>query len=227
MKVYKEIQPSILKLKDLEIRVLTFKEVKPYIVKNHYSHSLASSMKLALGFYYEDNLVTAIIYGYPVGRRTIQWLQVESRNCAELVRLFSEDGLPRNTESYCIGKSFSYIKKNMPELKYLISYSDPNHGHVGYIYQATNWRYIGLQRMLVPGKRMYIDGKEIHRRTLNAKHGSTSDKNLKNIYGERLEIKPALKKHVYIMCLGSKKEKKEWYKKFPEKQYPKIKKEEI
>ena len=210
-------------LKDLEIRKIDFQEAKKYIKENHYSHTIASSVKLALGFYYKEELVTAIVYGCPVGRRVTQWLQIERENCVELIRLFSKDGLPPNTESYCIGKSFKYIKENMPNLKYLISYADPNHGHVGYIYQATNWRYVGVQRRLLPERRIFIDGKETHARSLNAKHGSTSKKKLEEIYGDRLEIKSALKKHVYLMCLGNKKERRSWYKKFPEKPYPKIK----
>ncbi len=80
-----------------------------------------------------------------------------------------------------------------------------------------------MQRRLLPERRIFIDGKETHTRTLNAKHGSTSKKKLQEIYGDRLVIKSALKKHVYLMCLGNKKERREWYKKFPEKPYPKIK----
>ena len=115
------------------------------------------------------------------------------------------------------------IRQASSELKYLISYADPNHGHVGYIYQATNWRYIGVQRRLLPERRIFIDGKETHARTLNIKHGSTSKKKLEEIYGDRIKIVSALKKHVYLMCLGNKKERRDWYKKFPEQSYPKIK----
>jgi len=219
----KQIKELDFELKDLEIKKIDFREAKKYIIKNHYSHTIASSVKLALGFYYNKELVTAVVYGCPIGRRVTEWLQIDRENCVELIRLFSKDGLPKNIESYCIGQSFKYIRQNRPEFKYLISYADPNHGHIGYIYQATNWRYVGVQRRLLPERRIFIDGKEVHTRNLNAKHGSTSKKNLEQIYGDRLEIKSALKKHVYLMCLGNKKEKRDWYKKFPEQPYPKIK----
>jgi len=221
----KKLKTEILKnfqLQDLEIKEIAFQTTKKYIKENHYSHTISSSIRVSLGFYYKNNLITAVVYGCPIGRRVTQWLQVSGDNCLELVRLFSEDGLPKNTESYCIAQSFKYIKEKYPQYKYLISYADPNHGHVGYIYQATNWRYVGVQRRLLPERRIFIDNKEVHTRSLNAKHGSTSKKKLEEIYGNRLKIIQALKKHVYLMCLGNKKEKKEWYTKFKELPYPKI-----
>ena len=208
-------------LKEMEIKQIDYSIAKSYIKENHYSHTIPSSVKISLGFYYKGELKLAIIYGCPVGRNVTNWLQVEHSNCLELVRLFSADGMPKNTESYCISKSFQFLKQNYPQYKYLISYADPNHGHCGYIYQATNWKYVGVQRRLLKERKILIDGKEVHARTLNAEHGSTSDSNLKKIYGDRLEILGAMKKHVYLMCLGNHKECKEWYSKFTFLPYPK------
>jgi len=182
----------MIKLTELKMKQVSYERAKYYIKDNHYSHSIPASVKIALGFYCKTELITMIVYGCPVGRNVNQWLGTDSDNCLELVRLFSNDGLPKNMESYCIGQSFLFLKTKYPQYKYLISYADPNHNHVGYIYQAT-----------------YIDGKEVHCRVLNSKHGSTSEEKLKEIYGDRLTITTALKKHVYIMCLGNKKEKKE------------------
>ncbi|HEY0089168.1 MAG TPA: hypothetical protein VGB37_10000 [Candidatus Lokiarchaeia archaeon] len=208
-------------LKDLEIKQIDYSLAKIFIKENHYSHTIPSSVKVSLGFYYKEELKTAIIYGAPVGRNVTNWLQVEHSNCLELVRLFSAEGMPKNTESYCISKSFQFLKQNYPQYKYLISYADPNHGHCGYIYQATNWKYVGIQRRILKERIILIDGKEVHSRTLNAKHGSNADDKLKEIYGDRLEIKGALKKYVYLMCLGNHKECKEWYNKFTFLPYPK------
>jgi len=206
---------------DLSIRPLLFREAKKYISSHHYSKTMPMGVKIALGFFYNRELVTAVVYGAPVGRRVTSWLKCDNTNCLELVRLFSEDGMPKNTESYCLGKSFEYLKREYPAYKYLISYADPNAGHAGIIYQATNWYYTGTQRRLLPERRIFIDGIETHTRTLNIKHGSTSGDNLLQIYGNRLEIRDAKKKHVYLMCLGNKREKKEWYAKFNQEPYPK------
>jgi len=210
-------------LKDLIIEELNFKITKNFIIENHYSHTLGSGVKVSIGFFYNNELVTAIVYGNPIGRETKKFLHLQEQdNVLELVRVFSKDGLPKNTESYCIGKSFIILKQKYSIYKYLISYADAQHGHVGYIYQATNWKYIGVQSRTNFG--IFLDGKEIHARTCNSQFGTSSKIKLKEIFKERIQFEDYLKKHVYIMCLGSHKEKKEWYAKFTQFPYPKIEK---
>jgi hypothetical protein len=205
-------------LKNLIIKKLDFKTTKEFISTNHYSHCLGSGVKVSIGFFYNNELVTAIVYGNPIGREIKKYLHLsETEEILELVRVFSKDGLPTNTESYCIAKTFELLK---PTYKYLISYADAQHGHVGYIYQATNWKYMGEQTRTNFG--IFMDGKEIHARTCNSKYGTSSKLKLKEIFGERIEFKDYLKKHIYIMCLGSHKEKKEWYSKFTFLPYPKV-----
>jgi hypothetical protein len=206
-------------LSKLIIKEIPYSEAKQYISKNHYSGCLGSSIRTSIGFFNNNLLVTAVIYGYPVGRRASNYLSPNKIENAELVRLFSQDGLPKNTESYCISKSFKFLKENYSEIKYLISYADGAHGHVGYIYQATNWKYIGSSN---PGNGTFIlDGKNIHPRTLYAKHGTSDRNKIKTIYGERVIIKHTEAKYIYIMCLGNKKECREWYSKFKQLPYPK------
>jgi hypothetical protein len=206
-------------LNQLEMKEIEYSIAKIYINENHYSHTLGCSIQLSLGFYYKDELCTAIIYGDPVGINVKSFLQTESKPL-ELVRLFSKDGLPKNTESYCLSKSFKYLKEKYSQFKYLISYADPNHGHCGYIYQATNWKYIGLSSK-DGHPTIHIDGKNVHPRSLYSKHGTSSIVVLKEIYGNRLETIEKLQKHVYLMCLGNHRECKEWYSKFTFLPYPK------
>ena len=228
MKTFQDIQEQIAEigysstfdLKKLEMRELSFQESEKYITKNHYSHTISRSLVASLGFFYKGILVTAVVYGHPVGRNTGKFLKVPIGTFAELVRAFSKDGLPKNTESFCLGKSFKYLKENCPEIKYLITYADPNHGHVGYIYQATNWQYVGKSSK-DGHPTIFIDGINAHPRSLYAKHGTSSIKELKDIYGDRLQTAKKLQKHVYLICLGTKRDRKYWYAKFEQKPYPK------
>lgn len=65
-----------------------------------------------------------------------------SRDVFELNRLWVHDSLPRNTESQFIGWCLNQVKKAHPGV-ILISYADGKMGHIGYVYQATNWIYAG------------------------------------------------------------------------------------
>lgn len=61
----------------------------------------------------------------------------------ELARLWVEDSMPRNTESWFLGQIISVLRKaNRPAM--LVSYADPSQNHLGRIYRATNWTYDGM-----------------------------------------------------------------------------------
>lgn len=59
----------------------------------------------------------------------------------------------------------SMVKRQSPKLRLLVSYADPEQGHAGIIYQASNWVYVGR----IPPTRMYRDnvtGKVVHSRSV-------------------------------------------------------------
>jgi hypothetical protein len=61
----------------------------------------------------------------------------------ELARLWVEDWMPLNTESWLLAQAVRHVRKNRPDVKFLVSYADPSAGHKGTIYKAANWRSDG------------------------------------------------------------------------------------
>ena len=57
----------------------------------------------------------------------------------ELARLFLDDDIPTNGESFLIAQTVRLIRKMSNKPKALVSYADPSHGHEGAIYRASNW----------------------------------------------------------------------------------------
>lgn len=209
-----------MKVTDLTMKVLDRSTAKIFIEKYHYSKSCPpSKITIALGFYYKDKLSTVIVYGQPSGRNLAKsiWDGGDEKECLELNRLFSHDWCPKNTESYCIGQSFKYIRENFPHIKVLVSYADSNYGHYGYIYQATNWIYTGIGSN---ERALFIDGKRVHRRELFDIYGTSSMKFLKEKYGNRFTYSDRNPKYRYVYILGSKKERKEIIKKLKYQQLP-------
>jgi len=95
---------------------------------------------------------------------------VDSENCATLSRLWLSDDLPSNSESRALGVMLRFLRRYQGAVKFIVSYADPNVGHLGRIYQATNWLYVGLCEdtgMVDPG-----DGKRWHTRTLSSLIGT-------------------------------------------------------
>ena len=207
----------------LSIREIDRKLARDMIIKNHYSQKW-TKCSVALGLYYSDGtqhkffdmedekLIGVICYGDPIGRHSGASISTEipRENVYELVRLFIYDGYGDNIESYLIGQGFKWLKENAPEIKVLVSYSDPEQGHLGIIYQATNWIYQGNSIRLMPNYaiRLTENGKWMHSRNVTTKFGSHNLEKLKKKIGHTFWRKEEPEKHRYLYLLCCKKDKK-------------------
>tara|TARA_Y100000310_G_C20392519_1_gene673499 strand:+ start:72 stop:740 length:669 start_codon:yes stop_codon:yes gene_type:complete len=178
---------------------------KEVIVKHHYSHAFPSA-ELSLGFYVDGKLNAVVVYGQSASSTMKESLPAKYW---ELVRLFSFDWAGKNMESYCIGQSIKYIKQNYKDIKILVSFADPEQGHLGKIYQATNWLYCGRS---VEDTWYIIDGKKVHPRSMNARYGTRDKKKLEKL-GIVYKIEKLHGKHRYIYILGKNKQENKKLKK--------------
>jgi hypothetical protein len=183
---------------------IPFKLAKDIIIKHHYSHAFPSA-EVNLGFYVDGKLNSVIVYGKSATSKMADSLPGKY---LELVRLFSFDWAGKNMESYCISKSIKYIQKHHPDIKVLVSFADPEQGHDGIVYQATNWLYCGKSQ---PDEWYIVDNQKIHPRSMVAKYGTRGEKKLKKM-GIDFERKLLHGKHRYIYLLGSTKSEKKFLK---------------
>lgn len=177
---------------------------KDLIVKNHYSHKW-TSCRYAIGLFDGDKLIGVAVYGFPVGRQTVKSITPELQNneVLELTRLWLVDDAPKNSESYFLGRTFDWLRKNT-KTKVLISYSDPMQGHVGTIYQATNWLYQGNNTMLVRGYLHEINGELMHPRKVVSLYGTIKTADILKIDPGYKRVE-TMKKHRYIYILRDRK----------------------
>ena len=57
----------------------------------------------------------------------------------ELARLWIDDAVPANAETFLIAKALHYIRREHREVHAIVSYADPSVGHIGTIYKAANF----------------------------------------------------------------------------------------
>jgi hypothetical protein len=171
---------------------------KGLLVRYHYLHSLPGGTKLAFGVFVGERLLGAVTLGVGpfLGYCLVEGAKPE--DCITLTRLWLSDELPKNSESRVLGIILRGLSKNTG-LKFVLSYTDPAAGHIGIIYQATNWIYTGLSSATP----LYeIDGKVHHSRSFAASFGTHSIQ----YFAERgIQIKsvPQSAKHRYIFFLDS------------------------
>jgi len=135
------------------------------IKKNHYSGTVALGTKVSLGIYVDEILYGVMQLGKGVNPSGTAKSVEGSKNdqYLELNRLWISDELGYNSESKAIGLMFKWLKKNMPEIKWLISFADGIEGNAGTIYQATNWIYTGYNT--TGGLWITKEGKKMHQLT--------------------------------------------------------------
>lgn len=81
----------------------------------------------------------------------------------ELNRFSMADSEGKNSESQALSLGIKWIRQNMPNIKLLVSYAGRKEGNYGYIYQATNWKYLGY---FISEGFWFVDGVERHLATL-------------------------------------------------------------
>ena len=201
---------------DYFIKEIDYHTAEDVVVKCHYAHRKAPYTH-AFGLYLRkpQRLVGVVIYGSPASHSLCESLCGfnERYNIYELTRLYVDDGLPKNLESYLVGNTLKLLDKEI-----IVSYSDTEYNHVGVIYQATNFIYTGLAR---GGNKDWeeIDehGNRLHNKFLSAKYGSYDGIRKAMENGANITQKVRSSKHRYVYFNCNKKRKKELLKKLKER----------
>jgi hypothetical protein len=182
-------------VKDYYVEETSHKEAKPFVEKWHYSKSLPGC-KHYYALKRNGDVIGIAAYGTPSMR-----FQKKCYGCdIELRRLCLIDDTPKNAESRFISLTIKKLRK----LGYnaILSLADPEHGHYGIIYKASNFEFLGDERG--GGSRLLIiDGTPVHSRTAYNMFGTSGINSLRNLLGEdRVYGRNKLRKQVYKYSLN-------------------------
>lgn len=154
--------------KEIQIRVIPSKIANPFIRAHHYSGKVVNNSCLHFGAFLDGRLHGVLSYGPSLDKKKIIGL-VEGTawdGFLELNRMAFDDYLPRNSESYCIAKTIRLIRKQAPQVKWIISFADGCSCGDGTIYRACNFVLTDIKRndalCLLP------NGDKIHKMTLHS-----------------------------------------------------------
>lgn len=187
------------------IKVLPIKkeETEPWLLKKHYAKRMCP-ISYAFGVYRDTQLIGVVTYGTPVssslrvGVCGEQWMD----NIIELNRLCCDN--EKNLASILVGRSL----KMLPKPLVVVSYADTKQGHIGYIYQATNFVYTGLIAKRTDWK---LKGME-HFHGATVADMSRGQENraqwMRDKFGDDFYLEDRARKHRYVYFVGSKGQKK-------------------
>lgn len=201
------------------IKQIDSKTANRLTIENHYLHRKASTM-FAYGLFDGEEMLGTVIYGKPASPALCKGVcgADEANKVIELTRLWIKDGTPKNTESYLIGRSLKLLPK---DYDIIVSYAEIGAGHIGVVYQATNWIYTGLSDKHIQWVLKDNESAKHARHLFDAVGGVAKAKEL---YGDLLEGVERPRKHRYIFFnSATKSRKKELLSKlrYPVQPYPK------
>ena len=134
----------MIKARELVITLCDRKEISEFIEANHYSKSINGvKSNYCFTVTYAGRQVGGVLYGQ---MSTTAWKKFGDTELEvlELRRLVLLDECLRNSESRVVGYTLRWLKKNATDVKTVVSYADPNHGHTGVIYRAANFTLLGM-----------------------------------------------------------------------------------
>jgi hypothetical protein len=171
-------------------------DVRDLIVERHYLHAMPGVVRSCYAVHLGSDLVGACVF--TAGARHAHRLLAGARptDVATLARFWMADELPPNNESRVLSLILHKLRRE-GAYKLLVSFADPAAGHVGTIYQASGWTYLGeteRERYFV------LDGVRIHPRSASSKFGSNSIAHLRRT-GLAVVARTSPPKHRYAYVL--------------------------
>jgi hypothetical protein len=182
---------------------ITYQDALPWLLNKHYARRSAP-VTYAFGAYEDGALIGIVTYGTPlsstlkVGVCGNEW----AGHVLELNRLCCDSR--KNLASLLVGRSLQAL----PKPSVVVSYADTGVGHVGYVYQATNFLYTGLSARVME---YAVDGLDLHSASIGDKvRGVKNRANaLREMYGEAFHMKERTRKHRYVFFVGNRWQVKE------------------
>jgi hypothetical protein len=159
----------------------------------HYTRSLPAGKSVRVGWWESGRFIGVVIFsrgntphiGSPFG--------LTQTEVVELTRVAL--GEHESPTSRIVAVALRLLQKQSPGLRLVVSYSDPAQGHVGTLYQAGGWCYIGKSRH---ESLLRVHGRLFHPRTVGSRYGHRGVFWLRQHVdrcAERLVVPP---KHKYV-----------------------------
>jgi hypothetical protein len=199
---------------DFRIEQIDYRQAMDIVIANHYLHRKASC-SVAFGLFHKDDWqpVGVIVYGINASSTLLKGIcgPEEASNVYELTRLWIDDSVPRNGESFLIGNTIRKLDKDI-----IVSFADASYGHRGIVYQATNFLYTGLSAKFKDPK---VKGLEHQHHTTYA-NGMSNAEVIEKFGAENVSFVDRPRKHRYIFINATGRRRKELMEKLRYKPQP-------
>jgi hypothetical protein len=145
----------------MRLEIASTKAVRYALLNFHYAKTIPSVQSSFSIFNQKNEWCGVICYSIGANKSIGTFANLRQGEVCELVRV-ALNGKQEST-SQALSISLRLLSKKNPLIKLVVSYADSEQGHLGIIYQATNWYYLCTSRRvhhvnIRTGKRMHNRG---------------------------------------------------------------------
>lgn len=179
------------------------------------------AIRYACKNFHYSRTVPVVTYGYSVYNNADEWCGVVCFGCGATPNIGRAYGLwqgevvelvrvalngKQTATSQCVGAALRELHHQAPIVRLVVSYADADQGHIGTIYQATNWIYEGLKNQ---GDRaaFIIHGQRVHPKTVYSRGWRQSLPWLRANIDPEASLVRTKGKHKYLYCFDRKMKK--------------------
>lgn len=174
------------------IEPISYNLAMDIVIEKHYLHRKCP-VSFSFGLFNKKGSmpVGVVTYGVSPSSTLLKGIcgESEKSNVYELNRLWVDDSVPKNGESYLIGRTIKFLDREI-----IVSYADISQSHIGVVYQATNFIYTGLSAKFLDPK---VKGLENQHHATYA-NGLTNKQVIEKYGKENVYFKERSRKHRYI-----------------------------
>lgn len=134
--------------KDIRVAPVSASDARRAVEQWHYSGKCVNNSQLHFGVFLDNALLGAMQFGPPIDKRKLLGLVEGTKwdGMLELNRMAFSDKLPRNSESRALGVAFRMLRKNAPQVKWVVSFADGAQCGDGTIYRASGFVLTAIKR---------------------------------------------------------------------------------
>lgn len=199
---------------DYYVKQIDYQTAMDIVVNKHYLRRKCPC-SYAFGLFNKnlEKILGVVIYGVSPSSTLLKGIcgPEEAKNVYELNRLWVDDSVPKNGESFLVSNTMRLLDREI-----IVSFADTSQNHTGYIYQACNFIYTGLSAKFKDPK---VKGLENQHHATYA-NGLTNQQVIEKFGADNVYFVDRPRKHRYIYFNTSKTRRKILQKKLKYKVLP-------
>lgn len=162
----------------------------------HYSKVLPAGKIVKVGVWEDGAFIGVVLFSRGATPNIGNPYNLQQTEVCELTRIALNSH--KTPVSRIMMIALKFLKQKSSSLRLVVSYADPDQGHHGGVYQATNWIYSGRSKAQCE---LIINGKAVHKRSAFSKYGTSSPKMIMKKANVSAQYGSLKWKHTYLMPL--------------------------